>query len=150
MSSRGDEIQNAAAHGDVEKIEALFNADAACLRYADAMGCIPIHFAAGAGEVGALRLLHRLDPSTLDVTDTHGWTPMHCASAPHKKDALLALHRLGSEAYFISTKLGNGAVSFWRDDENPCFLRLLYFSRSLAEVLFFSCADDEIKRTRRR
>lgn len=149
MSSCGNEIQQAALNNDVKKIVALFNADASCIRETDPVGCVALHYAARYGHEEAIDTLHKLNSTLLDAVDDHGWTSMHYAAVVRKKNAVLALHLHGSEAHFCKTKLGNPPVDLEHAD-GESFTRQLYFSRSLAEVLFFTCVDDDIKSTRRR
>lgn len=103
----------------------------------------------------ASEVLCKFTPSLIDARNDENKTAMHIAIRkyiPAGWNIFLAMHRHGSESHFVRDDNGKTPVDisrliprrFLKFSIRPC-----YFSRSLAEVLFFTLCADEIQPLRR-
>lgn len=152
-------IHMAAQHGHIEMILFLHRRGCAGLKEPNAEGEYPIHIAARQGHVALLEVLHGMqdelcgsaediaqyDESTARVVrafsiltyEELGCAPrqtiLHSAALARKTNSIVAIHRLGSEEHFQEDEMKRAPAAIGGD-----LVRSLYFSRSLAEVLFFA------------
>lgn len=78
--------------------------------------------------------------------------PMHIAAESQRKfgwKRFLILHRHGSQAHFEKDGAGESPIDFFERNPPSYLPRRCYFSRSLAEALFFVYCADEITSSRR-
>ena len=70
------EIHQAAARGDIERVEALLQNDPALVSSRTVNGWTPLHFAVASAQnnVAAVLLINRAD---VNAKDNMGWTPFH-------------------------------------------------------------------------
>ena len=91
------EIHDAAANGDLDRINAIVKQDASMLKLADDSGDQPLHHAAEARKVAALELLIQLG-AEVNAANRSGLTPLHLASKNGPTDAVEALIKAGAKA----------------------------------------------------
>lgn len=122
-----------AVSGETPKIETLVELKAQTREIVDRKkGRSPLYQGAKKNSARLVQLLHTR--AVLDRPSDSSRTPLHAAVSHHALRSALELHRLGSEAHFM-------ADSRKRAPARVEYVRRLYFSRSLAETLFFSSLE---------
>jgi ankyrin repeat protein len=129
----GGEIQEAAASGDLPRVEALLKADPALISLQDASGWTPLFFAVASGytNVPGWLLEHAAD---VNATTHGGWTALHWAAVYDQK--VMAELLLADKAQ-VDARDNNG--------ETPLHKAAANGSRDVAELLVAWHADVEAK-----
>lgn len=153
----GDDLLNmAASYGNLECVKILCRTDrqwpSAVNRWRG-----PYHAAAIENQGACIRALYDSGYKDIDAQSQASRTPLHEASVYESMDAVVALHALGSEAHFVVDVIGSSPATFedWFAPGIECVsktsprVRRLYFSRSLAENLFFIYDSDATSPVRR-
>ena len=95
-TAAADDLASAAAAGDLERVTAMVEQDASCLKNADPSGRTALHAAAYAGhaEVVAFLLKHG---APVDARDNKDRTPLHLAAYAGQADVIRALLAAGAD-----------------------------------------------------
>jgi cytohesin len=130
----GDEIHNAAASGDMEKVKALLKDNPELASRTDANGLTPLHYAAAADQkdVAELLLANKADVNAKMTPGgrTPGRTPLHFAAAIGRREMVewLLAHHANINAKAI-------------DGMTPLHIAVFQGHKNVVEVLLASKAD---------
>lgn len=154
-------MHSAMSYSHVEVIKVLHRLNPTLITHSSPTSMPPLHFCAfmGSDVLCVMETLCQLDRAAIDQPHKEDITPMHrcmCVSAPMHFQRFLVLHRYGSEAHFSATTTGRIPGNYIDYDEETstgpgigAHIRRVYFSRSLAEVLFFVMDEGEIHSSQR-